>query len=108
MIAFWGRCKIHALSVGGHCGNIGPQNSGGDKEGGTEDDHGGGEPSMVAAKLAANFRIPWLGKAIVEFAERCADQNEQDHSVFAAEFEQDGHEAVELSRKTGDDPRGVW
>ena len=64
------------------------------------------------ADLESNFRILWLGKAfgqsIVEFAVRCANRNEQDHAAFAAEIEEDRHEAVELSRKAGDDPLGVW
>jgi hypothetical protein len=52
-----------------------------------------GDPSAISGYLGSGKAF---GRAIVEFAERYADQNEQDHAAFAAEIADGRLEAAEL------------
>ena len=52
-----------------------------------------GDPSAISGYLGSGKAF---GRAIVEFAERYADQNEQDHAAFAAEIKDGRLEAAEL------------
>ena len=52
-----------------------------------------GDPSAISGYLGSGKAF---GRAIVEFAERYADQNERDHAAFAAEIKEGRLEAAEL------------